>query len=188
MLFRSKFGNEYLGCIACDEVASKIFPKVVPRSRGFFVMNTVPSYKSGMHWVCVFMDARPHGSNSIEYFDSFADPMPARLANDIKGLAERLDAKTYLKLKENRIKFQSEKSDNCGHFCMEFICDRMRGKPFPEASKFNDSVRGEDEVNKWKRQNGFGFLPSFGQIKASIQRPIARTVERVKNKIGRAHV
>ena len=174
--FLSKFGNEYLGCIACDEIPSHIYPKIRPRTRGFFVMNTEPSYKGGLHWVCVFMDARPHGSSSIEYFDSFADPIPPRLQQDIKGIAERLDAKTYLKLKENRIKFQCESSDNCGHFCMEFICDRMRGKPFPEASKFNDSVRGEDEVNRWKTMNGFGFLPSFGRIISSIPRPSVPSV------------
>jgi len=177
--YLSKFGNEYLGCVACDEIPSKIYPKIRPRSRGFFVMNTDPSYKGGCHWVCVFFDARPSGSNSIEYFDSFADPISPRLQQDIKGIAERLDAKTYLKLKENRVKFQSETSDNCGHFCMEFICDRMRGKPFPEASKFNDSVRGEDEVNRWKTQNGFGFLPSFGRIISSLPRPQVPSV--IKN-------
>jgi hypothetical protein len=177
--YLSRFGNEYLGCVACDEIPSKIYPKIRPRSRGFFVMNTDPSYKGGCHWVCVYMDARPSGSNSLEYFDSFADPIPPRLQSDLKGIAERLDAKTYLKLKENRVKFQSESSDNCGHFCMEFICDRMRGKPFPEASKFNDSVRGEDEVNRWKTQNGFGFLPSFGRIISSLPRPQVPAV--VKN-------
>jgi len=182
--FLSKFGNEYLGCIACDEIPSKIYPKIRPRTRAFFVMNTEPSYKGGLHWVCLFMDARPHGSSSIEYFDSFADPIPPRLQQDIKGIAERLDAKTYLKLKENRIKFQCESSDNCGHFCMEFICDRMRGKPFPEASKFNDSVRGEDEVNRWKTMNGFGFLPSFGMIRSALQRPQVPSV--IKNAWNRA--
>ena len=183
--FLSKFGNEYLGCIACDEIPSKIYPKIRPRTRGFFVMNTQPSYKGGLHWVCLLMDARPHGSSSIEYFDSFADPIPERLQQDIKGIAERLDAKTYLKLKENRIKFQSESSDNCGHFCMEFICDRMRGKPFPEASKFNDSVRGEDEVNRWKTMNGFGFLPSFGMIRSALQRPqVPSVVKNAWNKAG----
>lgn len=179
--FLSKFGNEYLGCVACDEIPSKIYPKIRPRSRGFFVMNTDPSYKGGLHWVAIFMDARPHGSNSLEYFDSFADPIPPRLQSDLKGIAERLDAKTYLKLKENKIKFQCESSDNCGHFCMEFICDRMRGKPFPEASRFNDSVRGEDEINRWKTQNGFGFLPSFGTIVSTIAKPISNTIQRVKN-------
>ena len=183
--FLSKFGNEYLGCIGHDEIPSKIYPKIRPRSRGFFVINTDPSWKSGCHWQAVFFDARPTGSNSIEFFDSFADPIDKKLQEDLKGIAERLDAKTYLKLKENRIKRQNDDSDNCGHFCMEFICDRMRGKPFPEASGFDESVKGESDIHKWKKMNGFGFLPSFGSIAqrvtSAIAKPISNTVQRVKN-------
>ena len=183
--FLSKYGNEYLGCIAHDEIPSKIYPKIRPRSRGFFVINTDPSWKSGEHWQCVFFDARPNGSGSIEFYDSFADPIDPKMQADLKGVAERLDAKTYLKLKENRVKQQHDDSDNCGYFCMNFITSRMRGKPFTEASGFDESVKGEADIHKFKKMNGFGFLPSFGQIASTIARPFTRavksTVERVKN-------
>ena len=183
--FLSKYGNEYLGCIAHDEIPSKIYPLIRPRSRGFFVINTDPSHKPGMHWQCVFFDARPTGSGSIEFYDSFADPIDSKMQADLKGVAERLDAKTYLKLKENRVKQQNDNSDNCGYFCMNFITSRMRGKGFPEASGFDESVKGEADIHRFKKQNGFGFLPSFGSIASSIARPFTRavknTVERVKN-------
>ena len=170
--FLSKYGDEYLGCIAHDEIPSKIYPKIKPRSRGFFVINTDPSWKSGEHWQCVFFDARPNGSNSIEFYDSFADPIDPKMQADLKGIAERLDAKTYLKLKENRIKQQHDDSDNCGYFCMNFITSRMRGKGFPEASGFDESVKGESDIHRFKKMNGFGFLPSFGSIASTFQRPL----------------
>jgi hypothetical protein len=179
--FLSKYGNEYLGCIAHDEIPSKIYPKIKPRSRGFFVINTDPSWKGGEHWQCVFFDARPTGSGSLEFYDSFADPIDKKLQEDLKGIAERLDAKTYLKLKENRIKQQDDNSDNCGYFCMNFITSRMRGKGFPEASGFDESVKGESDIHKFKKMNGFGFLPSFGSIASTLQRPLSATIQRVKN-------
>jgi hypothetical protein len=186
--FLSKYGDEYLGCIAHDEIPSKIYPKIKPRSRGFFVINTDPSWKSGEHWQCVFFDARPQGSGSIEFYDSFADPIDPKMQADLKGIAERLDAKTYLKLKENRIKQQHDDSDNCGYFCMNFITSRMRGKGFPEASGFDESVQGESDINKFKKMNGFGFLPSFGSIASTFQRPLntikelaQNTAQRVRN-------
>ena len=175
--FLAKYGNEYLGCIAHDEIPSKIYPKVIPRSRGFFVVNTDPSWKSGRHWQCVFYDARPTGSGSIEFYDSFADPIDEKMQVDLKGIAERLDAKTYLKLKENRVKQQDDDSDNCGYFCMNFITSRMRGKPFTEASGFDESIKGESDIHKFKKMNGFGFLPSFGSIASTIARPFTAVAE-----------
>jgi len=186
--FLSKYGNEYLGCIAHDEIPSKIYPKIRPRSRGFFVINTDPSWKSGEHWQCVFFDARPTGSGSIEFYDSFADPIDSKMQADLKGVAERLDAKTYLKLKENRVKQQHDDSDNCGYFCMNFITSRMRGKPFTEASGFDESVKGEADIHKFKKQNGFGFLPSFGSISTGLRnlaqgavKAVSNTAQRVRN-------
>ena len=183
--FLSKYGDEYLGCIAHDEIPSKIYPKIKPRSRGFFVINTDPSWKSGCHWQCVFYDARPQGSGSIEFYDSFADPIDPKMQADLKGIAERLDAKTYLKLKENRIKQQNDNSDNCGYFCMNFITSRMRGKGFPEASGFDESVQGESDINKFKKMNGFGFLPSFGSIASTLQRPFNTIKEALRDTAGR---
>jgi len=183
--FLSKYGDEYLGCIAHDEIPSKIYPKIKPRSRGFFVINTDPSWKSGEHWQCVFFDARPNGSNSIEFYDSFADPIDPKMQADLKGIAERLDAKTYLKLKENRIKQQHDDSDNCGYFCMNFITSRMRGKGFPEASGFDESVKGESDIHRFKKMNGFGFLPSFGSIASTFQRPL-NTIKDIARSAGEA--
>ena len=153
---------EYLGCISHNEFKKKILPHVKPQSRGGIVINTDPISKPGSHWQSVFWDARPEGSASIEFFDSFADPLDKQLRRDIKALAEKLDAKTYLKLKENTIQLQDDRTANCGLFAMKFLIDRFRGKPFREASGYDDSVRGEGQIKKFRKQVGFGYVASFG--------------------------
>lgn len=151
----------YLGCIAHNEFDKFILPKVQPRSKGAFVYNTDPASKSGEHWVCVYFDATPTGEQEIDYFDSFAEPADRVIRRDIKKLAHKLDANTYLKFKENRVRLQNGKSDNCGWFCCQFLIDRMRGKRFKDASGYTDIQRGESSVEAFKRQRGFGYVASF---------------------------
>ena len=158
---------EYLGCISSDELISKILPKIQPRSRGFWINNLDTSKQNGSHWVGFFVDARPEGSNSIEYFDSFGEPIPDRMRKDLQDIADKLDAQKYLKLKENTlVQRQDDDTPNCGFFAVKFVLDRMRGKSFAEATGFDsnlidESVDGEKEISKFKTQMGWGYLPSF---------------------------
>ena len=124
----------YLGTISADEIPSQILPKVEPQSRGSFIMNLDNHDQPGSHWVAVYFDARPEGSNSIEYFDSFAMDPPPRFMKDIRDLADKLDAKKYLQLKVNKVKHQMDDSYNCGWHSAKFIMDRMRGRNFKEAT------------------------------------------------------
>jgi hypothetical protein len=149
---------EYKGCISSNEL-SKIKP--LPRSRGGVIINTSPSTKKGEHWVSLFWDARKEGSNSIEYYDPLSDPILPSIQEGIKHLAERLNAHTYLKLKENKIKNQSDKSSNCGFFCVKFILDRMRGVPWVESSGFSNVKQGEGSIENMKAD--YGYIPSFGK-------------------------
>jgi hypothetical protein len=64
----------------------------------------------------------------------------------------------------------------------------MRGKPFTEASGFDESVKGENDIHKFKKQNGFGFLPSFGSISTGLRniaqgavKAVSNTAQRVRN-------
>ena len=150
---------EYLGCISHDEIP-KILRDVKPQSRGGFVINTDPHNKPGQHWQALYFDARPNGESEIDWYDSYADPIDKKLLHDIKLISNRLNAKTYLKFKENKIIQQNNKSSNCGWFCCEFLIDRFRGKPWIEATKFNDVHNGEAKVEKFKTQ--YGYMKSFG--------------------------
>lgn len=158
---------EYLGCVSSDELLTRILPNIQPQSRGFWINNLSPSTSGGSHWVGFFVDARPEGSNSIEYSDSFGDPIPDSMRKDLQEIADKLDAQKYLKLKENTlVQRQDDDTPNCGFFAVKFVLDRMRGKSFAEATGFDssmkdESVDGEKEISKFKTQMGWGYLPSF---------------------------
>lgn len=148
---------EYLGTIAHNEIPTKILPKITPKSKGGFVINTDPASKGGQHWQAIYFDATPKGTHEINFFDSYGDPIDKTLQKNLKMIAEKLDANTYLKFKENRIRLQGN-SSNCGWFCVQFLIDRFNGKPFADASGYNDSQQGEANISKFKSQHGFGYM------------------------------
>lgn len=166
---------EFLGTISHDQVKSVILPRVKPGSRGGFVINTDPVRKPGQHWQAVFWDARPQGENEIDFFDSYGDPIDPSLQKDLLSLASALQAGTYLKFKENRVKYQSDSSSNCGWFCVKFLMDRFRGRPFADASGWNETLKGESSIENFKRRLGgrFGYVPSFKE--GGIGLPVIRT-------------
>lgn len=153
---------DYLGTIAHNEIPL-LLPKIKERSRGAFIINTDPASKNGEHWQAVYFDARPHGDSEIDFFDSYGDEPDSKLLHGLKLISEKLNANTFLKYKYNRIKLQSDRTSNCGWFCVQFLIDRFRGKPFKDATGFTDTVGGERAVEEFKEQNGFGYLSSFGQ-------------------------
>lgn len=164
---------EYLGTISHDEIKSRILPEIKPKSRFCFIINTDPRNKPGEHWQAFYIDARPEGDHEIDFFDSYADKMDPNLLKDVKLMADKVNSGSYLKLKENMVGLQNSKSSNCGWFCCQFLIDRLRGKPFPEASKFSDVIRGEASVERFKKQHG-GFnryIPSFDEQGGGIGFP-----------------
>jgi hypothetical protein len=180
---------EYLGCVSSDELITRILPNIQPQSRGFWINNLSPSTSGGSHWVGFFVDARPEGSNSIEYSDSFGDPVPDSMRQDLQEIADKLDAQKYLKLKENTlVQRQDDDTPNCGFFAVKFVLDRMRGKSFAEATGFDssmkdESVDGEKEISKFKTQMGWGYLPSFLRRPNSMVDQLRSAVGEIKSAI-----
>jgi hypothetical protein len=41
---------------------------------------------------------------------------------------------------------------------MRFLIDRFRGKNFRECTKFDDHVKGEANIERWKEQHGGAFM------------------------------
>src|ERR1700704_813158 len=93
-----KYKPEFKGVIARDEIKT-LLPKIEPHSRLGFIINLDPHDKKGSHWCAVFIDSRPHGSNSVEWFDSFGRTIPVDIQKDIKLLVEALKPNTFLKIK-----------------------------------------------------------------------------------------
>ena len=74
----------------------------------------------------------------------------------IKQVVSKMDGSTYLKFKENKIVQQDDNSSNCGYFATKFLIDRFRGKPFAEASGYDDHIKGEKDIEKFKKS-----MPDF---------------------------
>ncbi len=154
---------EFKGVIASDDIKT-LLPKITPHSRLGFIINTEPHNTKGEHWQAVYIDARPNGSQSVEFFDSFGRVMPEHLRKDIKLIIEMLKPKTFLKLKENRVVMQKDSTSNCGFFSVRYLIDRFRGVPFADATGWNenfkiyDRERNESEIERMKRMPKFNYL------------------------------
>jgi hypothetical protein len=151
---------EYLGTIAHDQIQTLIVPQIKPKSRGCFIINTDDHTGDGQHWQAIFFDARPQGSHSIEFFDSYGDNPDQRVLKDLLAISRKLEPEQYLKLKVNKIRQQNATSANCGWFCIKFLMDRLRGKPFADTTKFvNDSKRSEADIQQFKKLHGGSKFP-----------------------------
>ena len=141
-----KHFSGYLGTFAIDEI-NKIKPSKTSDSSA--IVNLDTSKGKGTHWVALYIS--PLKSKTVEWFDPLADEPPSRFMKDVKQLVNRLDAPTYLKLKINRIKKQSEYTNTCGYHAMKFIVDRLDGKPFIDASGFSEVTKSENKIKKFKK-------------------------------------
>ncbi len=153
---------EYLGTISHDEIQSRILPKIQPQSKGCFIINTDPHNKAGEHWQSIYFDGTK--DHEIDFYDSFGDPADKTILKGVKDIALKLGTNGYLKYKDNKIKKQNDKSSNCGFFCVKFCIDRLNGKPFSQASGFDDHVKGEKNIEEFKKQHGYGafkYVSSF---------------------------
>ena len=180
----------YLGTIAADEIRT-LLPKIKKNSRVCWIMNTDPRGKPGTHWVAVYIDARPHGSHSVEYYDPLANPIPKEWLTDLKAVVQEIHGdKSYLKFRQNRITDQKD-SNNCGPFCVHFLKARLgRGETFGKASGWD--AAGERNIEVWKAlprqqmwisgQTGEGLRDIWGKIRNGAK----RVVDRIRQTIGTA--
>jgi len=157
--------KDYKGTIMRDEI-KKLLPSIKPQSRVAFVINTDPHDKPGMHWDAIYIDARngPESSNSLEWYDSFAQPMPPDIREDCKLILKILKPETILKLKENAVVQQSDNTENCGYFACRFLIDRFRGQSFAAATGYDDKMKhyaiekNEKEIERLKHMPPFNYI------------------------------
>ena len=86
-----------------------------------FIVNTDPNFKSGSHWIAIFLPGGT-GKNTIpEFFDPLGKPPSAYGSRFIRFL--RLNAhNSYI---FNRTKFQRDRSTSCGFYACFYIFKRM---------------------------------------------------------------
>ena len=178
---------EYLGTISHDEIPSRIIPHVKPHSIGCCIINTDPASKSGKHWQALYWDAKK--DMEINFYDSFGQAPDRTIMKGVRMIADKLDANTYLKFKQNRVKAQDNRSSTCGYHCASFLIDRLNGKHFSKASTWDDHIinasrKGEKEIEQFRKQTGFGawsFIKSFTKKAVDVG---TEAIDRVKTAIS----
>jgi hypothetical protein len=157
-----KYSPVYVGTIPRDYI-KKLVPTARKQKEIAAVVNLDNSNQKGSHWVSLYINAKPGGSQTVEVFDSFGRPTPRDIVRDIKQVVDAMKLDTYLKFKENRVPVQSAKSSNCGYFSMRFLIDRFRGKSFADASGYTECRpnvvnKNEKEIEKLKKQAPFSYI------------------------------
>lgn len=112
------------------------------------VFNTDPSYRSGQHWICAFIDLE---KKEINYFDSYGKG--GIYPKEIEQLFERIvqEGKALgidLTIKRNTTRHQYKNSE-CGVYCMKFIADRLNFS-FEDIVK-EDMPDDKVTIERWKR-------------------------------------
>lgn len=155
---------DYLGTISKDGIKT-LLPDIKPQSRIAFIINTDKESGPGEHWEAFYIDARPEGSHSIEFFDSYGRDPANSVMNDIDLVVKMLKPQTHLKLKINRVLHQYDDTSTCGFHAMKFLIDRFRNKSFREATGFNPEAKihglegkYENNIEKMKHLPEFQYM------------------------------
>ena len=92
------------------------------------IYNLDPHFKSGSHWVAVFIDLVKH---KTYYFDSYGIEPPLQIQKFMKWLTTQDDK---MKLYYNGRRFQFQSSE-CGMYSMYFIIRMLAGDDFQAFSR-----------------------------------------------------
>ena len=142
-------GHRFVPVIMSDQIP-EIAKYVTPKTREFgFVINNQDSSKSGEHWMSCYINK---DRGSIDFYDPLVSNPTPRFMHDIKKVIDRMHPDFYFKFKTNMVKQQANNTDDCGFFCCKFLLDMFRGKPFRQASGFDDChIGGQKMIEKFKK-------------------------------------
>lgn len=149
----------FSGTYASDQILSA---PIKTKTEFGIVINKDKINQCGSHWVALYSN----GHSTLEYFDSFGNNPTPTLLKDLKIIAKKIGAEDYLQLKINKIIQQEDQTTNCGFFSCKFLIDRFKGKPFRESTKYDDSIKGEKNIEEFKRKlhiKPFKYISSFTQ-------------------------
>jgi hypothetical protein len=114
-----------------------------------FVFNLDEHYKSGSHWVALYVNLQ---KKQIYFFDSYGikpDKRIKKLMKRIKkSMKEMANAnKSEIDLRYNKHRHQFKNSE-CGVYSINFILRLLKGETFDEITKH---ITKDDEVSKCRR-------------------------------------
>lgn len=116
-------------------LASNHLPYSVNKLPCCFVVNTDPSWKSGTHWLALYIDE----NRKVEFFDSYGQKLESYPF--LYSFVQRVSTEW----KFNNKQLQGSLSSTCGQFCIYFLFWRTRGIRFDKILKsFATSVDTND--------------------------------------------
>ena len=112
-----------------------------------FVFNLDPHYKSGSHWVALYLDCN---KKIIYYFDSNGDLIP----NEIKKLSNKIinqakEMNINIKYKDNYKIVHQKGNTECGMYCLYFIISLLTSKH--NFNYFNKKIVNDKYVEKFRK-------------------------------------
>ena len=148
----------YLRTITIDEI-DEIINKIIKYNilKCCFIMNLSKrdDKKGYKHWVAIYINLI--NDMSIEYYDSYADPIPKILIDKFNKMLEDMNINVYVKLKENKIKDQPLNSSLCGYYSIAFLLKRLNNIPFSEATNYK-SLNETNMKELKKKYEKFKFI------------------------------
>lgn len=111
--------DEFLHHYATGVHAADQLPSLKTRP-SCFIANVDPINNSGSHWIAIFCDV----NGNVECFDSY-------------GRAPNRSLKKYLEIysksiTHNDVRIQGPLSSSCGHYCVYYLCHRVRDRSMNE--------------------------------------------------------
>ena len=90
------------------------------------IFNTDPHYKSGSHWISLFIDFE---KKTIFYFDSNGNPMPKEIRSFINTILDQCNSMNLKMKTDSNEGFRHQNfNTECGMYCLWFIISILENK------------------------------------------------------------
>ena len=112
-----------------------------------FIFNTDPHYKSGSHWIALYLDIN---KNILFFFDSNGDIIPKQvktLSNKIIQQGKELNIN--LKYNDNHNIQHQKTNTECGMYCLFFIISLLKNAHSPNY--FKSKIINDEHVEKFRK-------------------------------------
>ena len=112
------------------------------------LFNLDPHYKSGSHWVSMYVDTY---YNKIYFFDSYGLCPPPKeitdLMNKIQAELKKLNPGKKVDRRCNTVRHQYAESE-CGVYSMYFILENLKGRTYDDIT---NNIIYDEEVSKFRK-------------------------------------
>jgi len=122
---------------------------IVCETKTAMVLNFDPYAQTGSHWIGIYIE-----NGCGEYFDSYGMYPP--ITHFVNFLNRNCTSWSF-----NTEELQAIDSEVCGHYCIWFLSERVRGRSMKEiVSRFSSDLKKNDLLVKELVESRFGRIAS----------------------------